>query len=46
MENPTDPVPRKSYPYYDWMDNNEVRLKKEIKNILEKLRNNFNYLKV
>ena len=26
MEIPTDPVPKKSYPYYDWMDRNEVKL--------------------
>lgn len=39
-----DPVPKESHPYYEWMDKNEIRLKDEIEDMLEKLRGSFNYL--
>jgi len=34
-------VPRKAYPYYEWMDKNEVRLNKEIPDMMEKLQQHF-----
>ena len=41
-----DPVPKESYSYYEWMNKNEIRIKDEIEDMLEKLKRSFNYLKV
>ena len=34
-------VPIKAYPYYAWMDANEIRLKKEIPLMMKKLERHF-----
>ena len=36
-----DLPPKRAYRYYDWMDKNEVRLKKEIPDTLKKLKEHF-----
>ena len=45
METLDDPIPKESYKYYIWMNENEMQLEYEIKNMLEKLRTSFNYLR-
>ena len=37
----SDSISEKAYQYYDWMDKNEVRLNKEIPNMMKKLERHF-----
>ncbi len=38
----TQEIPKKAYRYYEWMDENEVKLEKDIPKILKKLKADFN----